>query len=157
MSNSCDPIGCSPPGSSVHGILQARILEWVAISSSRGASWPRDWTQVSCTAGSLPHCRWILYWLSHQEAKKTCELFLCPFEMPFKSLLHVLHPKNIFLYDLRAISLKCNPQSRCTVATQRDGMGREEEGGFGTGGGGHIYTHGWSMSMYGKNHHNIVK
>ena len=44
---------CSPPGSSVHGILQARILEWVAISFSRGSSWPRDWTQVSCTAGSF--------------------------------------------------------------------------------------------------------
>ena len=42
---------CSPPGSFVHGILQARILEWVAISFSRGSSWPRDRTQVSCTAG----------------------------------------------------------------------------------------------------------
>ena len=36
----CDPMGCSPPGSSVHGILQARILEWVAISFSRGSSQP---------------------------------------------------------------------------------------------------------------------
>ena len=43
----CDPVDCSPPGSSVHGILQARILEWVAISSSRGFSRPRDRTQVS--------------------------------------------------------------------------------------------------------------
>ena len=42
---------CSPPGSSVHGIFQARILEWIAISFSRAASWPRDWTQVSWTAG----------------------------------------------------------------------------------------------------------
>ena len=41
---------CSPPGSSVHGILQARILEWVAISFSRGSSQPRDRTQFSCTA-----------------------------------------------------------------------------------------------------------
>ena len=41
---------CSPPGSSVHGILQARILEWVAMPSSRGSSRPRDWTQVSCIA-----------------------------------------------------------------------------------------------------------
>ena len=38
-----DPINCSPPGFSVHGIFQGRILEWVAISSSRGSSWPRDW------------------------------------------------------------------------------------------------------------------
>ena len=43
----CNPVDCSPPGSSVHGILQARILEWVAISFSRGSSRPRDWTQVS--------------------------------------------------------------------------------------------------------------
>ena len=47
----CDPVDCSPPGSSVHGILQARILEWVAISFSRGSSRPRDQTQVSCIAG----------------------------------------------------------------------------------------------------------
>ena len=47
----CDPMDCSPPGSSVHGIFQARILEWVAISSSRGSFWPRDWTCVSCIAG----------------------------------------------------------------------------------------------------------
>ena len=47
----CDPIGCSLPGSSVHGILQARVLEWVAISFSRGSSWPRDRTQVSHVVG----------------------------------------------------------------------------------------------------------
>ena len=38
----CDPMDCSPPGSSVHGILQARMLEWVAMPSSRGSSQPRD-------------------------------------------------------------------------------------------------------------------
>ena len=49
MSNSCDLMDCSPPGSSVHGILQLRILEWVAFSSSRGSSQPRDQTcEVSC-------------------------------------------------------------------------------------------------------------
>ena len=47
----CDPMDCSPPGSSLHGILQARILEWVAIPFSRGSSQPRDWTQVSRIAG----------------------------------------------------------------------------------------------------------
>ena len=46
----CDPMFCSLPGSSIHGILQASILEWVAISSFRGSSQPRDWTQV-CIAG----------------------------------------------------------------------------------------------------------
>ena len=44
--NLCDAMDCSPPGSSVHGIFQARILEWVATSSSRGSSWPRDRTLI---------------------------------------------------------------------------------------------------------------
>ena len=47
----CDPMDCSPPGSSVHGILQARILEWVAMPSSGESSQPRDQTQVSRIAG----------------------------------------------------------------------------------------------------------
>ena len=46
----CNPWDYSPPGSSVHGILQARILEWVAISSSGGSSQPRDQTHVSCVS-----------------------------------------------------------------------------------------------------------
>ena len=56
----CNPMGCSPLGSSVHGILQARILEWVAISTSSGSSRPRDWTRVSYIG------RQTLYLLSHQ-------------------------------------------------------------------------------------------
>ena len=58
----CKPMDCSPPGSAAHGILQARILEWVAMPSSRG---------LFRTQGSnpgLPPCRWILYHLSHQES-----------------------------------------------------------------------------------------
>ena len=51
---------CIPPGSSVCGILQARILEWAVISVSRGSSQPRDQTHVSYIG------RWILYHLSHQ-------------------------------------------------------------------------------------------
>ena len=46
----CNPMDCSLPGSSVHGILQARILEWVAIAFSRGSFWPRDQILVFCTA-----------------------------------------------------------------------------------------------------------
>ena len=49
----CDPMDCRLPGSSIHGIFQARILECVAISFSRGSSWPRDRTWVSHTAGRL--------------------------------------------------------------------------------------------------------
>ena len=51
MSDSCDPIACNLPGSCVHGIFQARILEWVAISYSRRSSRLRNPTQVSCIAG----------------------------------------------------------------------------------------------------------
>ena len=47
----CDPMDCSPPGSPVHGILWARMLEWVVIAFSRGSTWPRDWTHFSCLAG----------------------------------------------------------------------------------------------------------
>ena len=53
---------CSPPGSSVRGIAQATILEWVAISSSKGSSWPRGQTHVSCFG------RQILYHWAIQEA-----------------------------------------------------------------------------------------
>ena len=49
----CDPMNCSPPGSSIYAISQARILEWVAISSSRGFFQPRDWTSTSCLAGGF--------------------------------------------------------------------------------------------------------
>ena len=59
----CNPMDCSPPHSSIHGIFQARILKWLAVSSSRGSSWPRDRNQVSCVS-----CigRQVPYWLSHQ-------------------------------------------------------------------------------------------
>ena len=59
---------CSLPGSSAHGISRARILDWVAISFSRGSSQPRDWARTSCTASGLLHCRQILYPLSHQRS-----------------------------------------------------------------------------------------
>ena len=62
----CHPMDCSPLGISLHGISQAWILEWFAISFLRGSSWPRDQTLVSCIVGGLLHCRWILHWLSHQ-------------------------------------------------------------------------------------------
>ena len=61
-----DPMDCSPLGSSVHGISQARILEWVAISYSRGSSWPRDQTHISCIG------RRILYHWAAWEVHCTC-------------------------------------------------------------------------------------
>ena len=58
----CDPMDCSLPASAVHGILQARIVEWVAMPSFRGSSWPRDWTQVSHIAG-----RFFIVWAARKK------------------------------------------------------------------------------------------
>ena len=77
VSNSLQLMDCSLPGSSVHGIFQARILEWVAISFSRVPSWPRDWTRVSCTAGRL-----FTVWATRDD----CILM----EMPQKKWLHCI-------------------------------------------------------------------
>ena len=69
----CGPMDCSLPESCVHGILQERILDWVTISFSRGSSWPRDWTRVSCT-----FCigRQSLYQLSHWGSPNATSLLL---------------------------------------------------------------------------------
>ena len=60
-----DPMVCSLPASSVHGIFQVRVLEWVAISLSRGSSRPRDWTRVSCIAG-----RHFTIWATREAQKR---------------------------------------------------------------------------------------
>ena len=68
----CNPMDHSPRGSPIHGILQARILEWVALSSSRGSSQPRDWTWVSSVS-----CigRQVLYHRHPWEARCLCYPF----------------------------------------------------------------------------------
>ena len=64
-----DPMDCRPPGSSVHGMVQARILEWVAISFCKGSSQLRDQTQVSCIAG------WFFYhWTTKEVWCQHCSL-----------------------------------------------------------------------------------
>ena len=77
----CDPMDCSPPGSSVHGIFQTGILEWVAIPFSRGSSQPRDWPQFSCIAG-----RFFTIWATRealnearsiQKVKSNIQICLC--------------------------------------------------------------------------------
>ena len=91
----CDPVDCSPPGFSVHGILQARILKWVAIPFSRGSSWPRDWTRVSCIAG-----RFFTVWATreglHQSLLRfifvyTRILFLIFWLKSFLTIVCILH------------------------------------------------------------------
>ena len=76
MSDSATPTDCSPQGSSVKGILQARIPEWVAIPFSMGPSWLRNQIQVSCVAG-----RFFTIWAT-REASRYLSIWICP---------HVLH------------------------------------------------------------------
>ena len=73
----CDPVDSCPPGSSVHGIAQARVLEWVAIPFSRGSSWPWDQTWVSCTAG-----RFLTVWATKEASYfrrfcSLCRIWMC--------------------------------------------------------------------------------
>ena len=67
----CNPLDCTPPGFSVHGILQARKPEWVAMSSSRGSSWPRDQIWASCIAG-----RFFTIWTTGLSARHQCPQLL---------------------------------------------------------------------------------
>ena len=59
----CNPMNCSPPGSSFHGVYQARTLKWIARPSSRGSSWSKGLNP------GLLHCRKVLYHLSHQRSQ----------------------------------------------------------------------------------------
>ena len=84
---------CSPPGSSVHEIFQARILEWVTISFSRGSSQPRDRTQVSCTAG-----RFFTNWATreaHSKYKTGFEVRKSLSQIPFHYLISVYSTKHL--------------------------------------------------------------
>ena len=63
----CNPVDCSPPGSSVLGISQARILEWIAISFSRVSSWLKDRICISCIAGGF-----FINWTSTEAQSRTC-------------------------------------------------------------------------------------
>ena len=78
-----DPMDCSLSGSSVHGILQARILDWVAIPFSKGSSQPRSRTQVSCTAG-----RFFIIWVT-REAHLCLSIYIFISPSPFSSLLSI--------------------------------------------------------------------
>ena len=75
-----DPMDWSPLGSSIHGILQVRILEWFPLSYSRGSSWPRDWTWISCIAG-----RFFTVWATREAYYKAFNSvqFSCSVESDF--------------------------------------------------------------------------
>ena len=87
----CDPMDCSLPSSSVHRLLQARILEWVAMPSSRESFWPRDRTQ---TQGSNPrllwllHCKQILYCWAMGEGNNLIENLLVRIKATMKEWMN---------------------------------------------------------------------
>ena len=84
-----DPMDCSPPGSSIHGIPKARILGWVAIFFSRGSYQPRDWTRVSWVSCIV---RWILYCWAIGEAQVSpsyCSTFI--FVVLLKNIFRLKH------------------------------------------------------------------
>ena len=84
----CNPMDWSPPGSSIHGISQTRMLEWVAISFSRGYSQSRDQTQVSCISG-----RFFTIWATR--------------EAPVFSKIHKFFSLNSVLLKIYLKSFKC--------------------------------------------------
>ena len=98
-----DPMGWSPPGSSVHGISQARILDWFVISSSSRSSPPRDWIHISCTG------RWILYHWATREAPKpnpVCTLIsdFQPLDLGENSFM-LLKPPSLGIWLLSSVQL----------------------------------------------------
>ena len=105
---------CSPPGSSVHGISQARIQEWVALSFSRGSSRPRDQTCVSCIG------RWLLYHWATMETlcapKVLLYCDLCLFWCPSPTLtLSSSRIRTVFFTLLPMVGAYALVQSRCSI------------------------------------------
>ena len=99
----CDPMDCSLPGSSVHGIFQARVLEWVAISFSRWSSWPRDWTWVSRIAG-----RRFTIWADYQSSKVLLD---------YRASAHSTWATDTLIIYVLVLVIKCNqpPVFNCSL------------------------------------------
>ena len=90
---------CRLPGSSVHGILQARILEWVAVSSSRRSSRPRDQTCVSCTD------RWLLYYWTTRDFPHVWSIVINSITHPYVPLPGLTNI--MWLFPLRSSLMLC--------------------------------------------------
>ena len=103
--NCLQPQGdCNPPGSSVHGISQTRILEWVAISFCRGSSQPRDRTRVSCIG------RHILY---HWATGKHTGFVLCPLKSSFYARVTLRESHAEPIIKMATLSKRNFPQCQC--------------------------------------------
>ena len=104
----CNPMDCNLPGSSVHEILQARILEWIANSFYRGSSWPRDQTWVSCMqADALPS---ELIGKHKVKVTQLCLTLCDPMNCsPPGSSIHGILQAGILEWDAIAFSRECLP------------------------------------------------
>ena len=109
MSDSCNPMDGSLLGSSVHGILQARTLQWVTISFSRGSSWSRDRIQISCRSVALQLIFWTVSrfftnWVTREASNKYIAiLFSCLWRHKF--IYRFRHnPRTIFLKEIDVYS-----------------------------------------------------
>ena len=122
----CDPVNCNPPGSSLHGIFQAKILDRVAVFFSRGSSWPRDGTCVSCVScngGQILYCgttweapltsykllfqlRFYVPYFSNTFAISQTSLPLCLLLTPLQNHGPILFLFVIFLHFFKLINLR---------------------------------------------------
>ena len=102
----CGLMDCIPPGFSVCGILQARILGWVAMSSSRASSWSKEWTQVSCIAG-----RFYIIWAT-REAHKRSDIHIIGIPEEGRSGLETILDK-IISKNFRNLMIASSQDSRC--------------------------------------------
>ena len=133
-----DPMDCSLPGSSIHGIFQARVLEWAAISFSRRSSQPRDWTQVSHIVGrrftvwATREVIWNLkrwhWWIYFQGSNGDTDIENRPMDMGGEGAMH--GDSNIEIYNTLC-KIDTNGNLLCASGTQTgslwqaEGCGRE--------------------------------
>ena len=134
MFNSLWPHGLSPPDSSVHGILQARILEWVAIPFSRGSSQPRDWTRVSCFAGGS-FTIWATMEAQSTSQSQTCKTSPKRLRSLFGGLLPIwsttafwILVKPLHLRSMLSKSMRCVENSNaCSRHNQQKGPSSSQQ------------------------------
>ena len=103
----CDPMDCSPPGSSVHGIRQAGILGQVATPSSRGSSWSRDWTHIfyvscrqACSLLLIPPGKRVCVCVCVCVVAKSCPTLLTPWTVAHQAPLSMQVPKQEYWSEL---------------------------------------------------------
>ena len=100
----CDPMDCSQPGSYIHGILQASILEWVAKPFTRGSSWPRMWTCISCMAGVF----FFFFFFTTE-----------PLEKPLYIYIHISSVQSFSHVRLSATPWTAAPQASLSITNTR--------------------------------------